>query len=104
MYVFGTCTPRSGSQSLAGFLNHQIEINSRHESFALKWNKDKKSLDSLKSSLAKLKLNSEKNIYAEVNFSLIPYLEDLYKEFPDSKFIFLKEKETLLINLSKKIT
>lgn len=102
MYIFGTCTPRSGSQSLSGFLKHQFEINSKHESFLVDWKLNDEAFENIKNSLYKLKKSSEEEIFAEINFSLIPYCEKLISEFSDAKFIFLKrDKESTLKSFKK---
>lgn len=93
MLIFCTCLPRSGSQAMYGFLDHQEDIYARHETRGLPWDFSEEAYEQAKTVFAKMESCSEENYSAEVNFSLVPYIFQLKKDFPDSKFIFLKREK-----------
>ena len=76
--VFGIGTGRCGTQALTSFLNLQ-KINARHESLLMPWNFDSLKLTELINSMLK-DATSDYPIVAEVNFSLLNYVEAIMQQ------------------------
>lgn len=88
MFVLGIGTGRCGTQTLATFLGLQ-KINTRHESLIMPWEFNQQKADNLIKHLQDAVSIDYPNV-AEVNFSLLNYLEYLLEHLSDLRIIVLK--------------
>lgn len=101
-YIFGLGTGRCGTVSLTSLLNLQDSSCFSHEMGSkpyLSWEKERlKIFNHLN-----LLIRNDKKFSGDVAFFLLPYVEDIIKFLPNSKFIILqRDKESTINSYMKK--
>ena len=88
MFVIGVGTGRCGTQTLSTYLGLQ-KINTRHESLILPWDFNERQAERFLKHLQDAVTIDYPDI-AEVNFSLLNYIEYLIAKVPDLKVVVLQ--------------
>jgi hypothetical protein len=94
MIVFGLGTGRSGSYSLASFLDAQKGANVSHENFWCPWEYDEFSMDATLQTM----YHREGALVGDVACYLLPYVEKIIERDPSVKFVCIKRDKTETVN------
>lgn len=94
MLVFGLGTGRSGSYSLASFLDAQIDSEVSHENFWCPWEYDDFSMNATLQTM----YHRNKGLVGDVACYLLPYVEKIIEKDSDVKFICIKRGKEETVN------
>ena len=97
--VFGLGTGRCGTKSLASLLNQQADAYVTHERYRwrLGWEHSESQVDSILN-LEPAKSETNFELYGDVAFSWLPYVELIIRWHPQAKFICLKRNKKDTVN------